>query len=319
MTKRERVIHAIKGLPVDAVPVSFSVHFPKDRRHGETAVEDHLRFFRETDTDIQKLMNENLTPDMGPIQVPEDWKQVKTMTMQDAYMQEQMELTKRVLDLSDPDAFRIGTLHGICASTIHPIEHRYGYVEVRQMLCDHLRQNKGPVLDAMKRIADVQCELARSYVEAGMDGVYYAALGGEDRFFTDEEFAEYMEPFDKQIMSAIREAGGNVLLHICKDGLNMRRYASYGSFADVVNWGVYEAPYSLEDGKKLFDGCAILGGLAHDRESVLYKGDEEQIRAAVHQLIKENGREKFIIGADCTMPGDIPYAKLRAVVEAARE
>ena len=318
MTKRDRVIHAIKGLEVDAVPVSFSVHFPKDQKFGEAAVEAHLRFFRETDTDILKLMNENLTPDMGAIQTPEDWKQVKTMTMQDSYMQDQMELAKRVLDLSDPDAFRIGTLHGICASTIHPIEHRYGYVEVRQMLCEHLRQNKGPVLDAMKRIADVQCGLARSYVEAGMDGVYYAALGGENRFFTDEEFAEYIEPFDKQIMAAIREAGGTVMLHICKDGLNMERYASYGPLADVVNWGVYEAPYSLEEGKKLFAGCAILGGLAHDRGSVLYNGNEEQIRAAVKALIEENGKEKFIIGADCTMPGDIPYAKLRAVVEAAR-
>ena len=319
MTKKERVMYAIKGLEPDAVPVSFSIHFPREKRNGEDMVKEHLRFFRETDTDILKLMNENLVPDMGPIQTPEDWKQVRCMTMEDEFMRDQMELTKRVLDKSDPDAFRIGTLHGICASTIHPIEHRYGYTEVRQMLCSHLRQNKAPVLDAMKKVAEVQCNLARAYVEAGMDGVYYASLGGEKRFFTDEEFAEYIEPFDKQIMTEIRAAGGIVILHICKDGLNMKRYESYGPYADVVNWGVYEGPYSLEKGKALFKNCAVLGGLAHDRNSVVYKGTQEEIWKAVKKMIEENGKKKFLIGADCTMPGDISYEKLRMVAEAARD
>lgn len=72
------------------------------------------------------------------------------------------------------------------------------------MLCEHLRQNKAPVLDAMKRIADVLCHLGRSYIEAGMDGVFYASLGGEKHFFTDEEFDEYIRPFDIQIMQAIK-------------------------------------------------------------------------------------------------------------------
>lgn len=319
MTKKERVIHAIKGLPVDAVPVSFSVHFPKERRNLEMSVEDHLRFFRETDTDIFKLMNENLVPDAGPIQSPNDWNQIPAMTMEDPFMKNQMELTKRVLEATDKaEAFRVGTLHGICASAIHPIEHRYGYVEVRNLLCGHLRENKTPVLDAIKRIAQVQCDLARSYIEAGMDGVYYASLGGEYRFFTDEEFAEYIEPFDKQIMTAIREAGGTVILHICKDGLNMDRYRSYGSYADAVNWGVYEAPYSMEEGRNLFGGCAILGGLDHTREGIVYRGTEEEIRTAVKKVIEENGTEKFLLGADCTMPGDIDWKRLRMVAEAAR-
>ena len=98
MTKKERVMYAIKGLEPDAVPVSFSIHFPREKRNGEDMVKEHLRFFRETDTDILKLMNENLVPDMGPIQTPEDWKQVRCMTMEDEFMRDQMELTKRVLD-----------------------------------------------------------------------------------------------------------------------------------------------------------------------------------------------------------------------------
>ena len=80
MTKKDRVVAAIAGREVDAVPSCFSMHFPKDRNSGENAVQEHLKFFQQTDTDILKLMNENLVPDMGPIQCPEDWKQVRTLT-----------------------------------------------------------------------------------------------------------------------------------------------------------------------------------------------------------------------------------------------
>ena len=56
MTKRERVIAAIQGKEVDHVPVGFSLHFPADAAKGEKGVQSHLEFFRQTDTDIIKIM-----------------------------------------------------------------------------------------------------------------------------------------------------------------------------------------------------------------------------------------------------------------------
>ena len=38
MTKRERVIAAIEGKKVDAIPSSFSLHFPKNQAVGDEAV-----------------------------------------------------------------------------------------------------------------------------------------------------------------------------------------------------------------------------------------------------------------------------------------
>ena len=199
------------------------------------------------------------------------------------------------------------------------IEHRYGYREVRQMLCEHLRQNKAPVLEAMKRITDVLCQLGRSYIEAGMDGVFYASLGGEKHFFTEEEFYEYIQPFDLQIMQAIKSAGGYVILHICKENLQMERYAGYASVSDVVNWGVYETNYSLTQGRKLFNGCAIMGGFANHPGTVLVDGPAEAIRLQARKAIQEAGHLKFILGADCTLPTGVCYGNIHTAVEAARE
>ena len=95
-------------------------------------------------------MNENLVPNMGSIKTPDDWKCIRSISLNDKFMQDEIELVKRVLDRCDMDAYNIGTLHGIVASTIHPIEPDYGYMPVRQLLVSHLRQDKAPVLDAMK-------------------------------------------------------------------------------------------------------------------------------------------------------------------------
>ena len=319
MTKRERVVAAINREEADTVPSGFSLHFPEEAAYGENAVEAHLRFFKETDTDILKIMNENLVPYMGEMRHGFDYAKIKAISLNDKFMQDQMELTKKILDRCDPEAFTLGTLHGATASGLHPLE-KMGitYEEARELLCRLLREDRDAVLDGLKRLTDGMCQLAHKYIELGVDGVYYAALGGERRYFTDEEFAECIEPFDKMIMSAIKEAGGYCFLHICKDQLNMERYKDYGAYADVVNWGVYEAPFSLEQGRTMFPGKAIMGGLAN-RSGVLVDGSEEEIKEEVRNMIKKFGRRGFILGADCTLATEQDLKKIRTAVEAARE
>ena len=89
-------------------------------------------------------------------------------------------------------------------------------------------------------------------------------------------------------------------------------------FRSVVNWGVYEAPYSLEEGKKLFPGKTIMGGLPN-RHGVLVDGPGEAVREEVHKVIREFGRTGFILGADCTLATEQDMALLKAAVQAARD
>lgn len=318
MNKRERVIAAIEGREVDYVPVGFSLHFPAGKGNGEQGVQAHLEFFRRTHTDIIKIMNENLVPDVGEIKTPQDWDRIPAYSLKDGFMKQQIEMVKRILELAEGDAFSLGTLHGICASAIHPIEARYGYEHVRELLCTHIREDKQPVLEAFKRITDGMCRLAVKYRDLGLDGIYYAALGGERHYFTDDEFGEMIEPFDKEILKASREAGGYNFLHMCKDHLNMKRYESYGDLADVVNWGVYETGFTLEEGRTLFPGRAVMGGLAN-RSGVMVNGTVEELQEEAKRVIRNYGKTGFILGADCTLPTDIPYERIRAIAEAARE
>lgn len=314
MNKKERVLAAIEGKQPDRVPALFTLHFPREAAFGQAAVDAHVDFYRNVDCDILKIMNEHLIPPIGEIRVPEDWKRVGAFTKKDYVLADQIDLVKRVLDAAKPE-YSVATIHGVCASVIHPIEQTYGYVPARNILCDSLRKNREMMLDAHKKVTDTMCELSRACVESGADGIYYAALGGEKHFYTDEEFETCIKPFDIQIMKAIREAGGHVFLHICKENLNMERYRDYAPYADVVNWGVNETKFSLEEGRKLFAGCTVLGGLAN-RSGVLVEGSREDIIRETQAIIRDFGEKKFILGADCTLPTEIPYENITAAISA---
>lgn len=323
MTKRERVIAAIKGEQVDGIPSSFSLHFPTSLAFGEAGIKSHLDFFEQTDTDIIKVMNEHLVPSYGMIRTPSDYDaMVPRFSRTTDIIDQQIDFTKAILAKADKSAFTMGTLHGICASGIHVLERMgegYNWFQVRQMQVDFLRWDERKTYAAMERIADGMCALAEAYIkDAHVDSVYYAGLGAETCWFTDEEFARWIKPLDLKIMKAIKDAGGYCFLHMCKSGLNMKRYdEDYAELADVVNWGVYEAPMSLEEGRKQFASKTILGGM-ENRSGVLVDGTAEDVKAEVRRIIEAFGRERFILGADCTLATEQDLSLVRAAAEEAR-
>ena len=142
-------------------------------------------------------------PACDGVRCGDDWKLIPKFSRNDAWLTKQIDLTKRILDRCEPGHFTMGTLHGVVASSLHLIEKRYGYDGGRLAQPEHLRQNKVAVADVYKRIADILCVLAEEYIKAGLDSVYYAALGGEYRYYTDEEFETFIAPLDKQVMTAI--------------------------------------------------------------------------------------------------------------------
>lgn len=320
MNKKERVIAAIEKRTVDYIPSCFSLHFPADQNSGEAGVNAHLEFFKESDTDIDKIMNENLVPSPAPGSVfPEAYAKVAEMDLVGTIVRDQIAFAKEIVGKTEKNSFIIGTLHGICASGLHPIEKSgYAYEEARKIQRDSLLKDEKTTLSAFQHITDAMCELAKGYKEAGCDAVYFASLGGEYDCFTPEEFRKWIMPYDIQIMKAIREAGLYCFLHICKSNLDMERYRDYGSEADVVNWGVYEAPFTLEEGRKLFPEATIMGGL-RNRSGVLVNGSDEEIAAEVRGIIEGFGKKGFILGADCTLATEQDMHKLSVAIQASRE
>ncbi|MFA6688211.1 MAG: uroporphyrinogen decarboxylase family protein [Sphaerochaetaceae bacterium] len=319
MNKRERVMAVLEGRKPDGIPSSFSLHFPTHANHGQEGIKAHLDFFSETDVDIIKIMNENLTPSVSGISRPEDWKRIPSFSRNSPFIVAQADFVKRIRDSYEEDAPCLCTIHGICASTVHPMRPQYqDLYEIRNIQLAHYRKDPTVYLDATKRIAEAQCYMVEKVIEAGADGIYFAALGGEKHLYSDEEFATVVKPYDLQIMKTCKDMGKIVVLHMCKKNLDMLRFKDYAPYCDIVNWGIYENDISLEQGMEIFPNKTIMGGLAN-RSGVLVEGSEQALVEAVHHLTKKMEGKKFILGADCTLPTDISPDRIRTAVMAARK
>lgn len=314
MDKKERIYKALAGQEVDYVPSGYWFHFPEEQSYGDEAVKAHLDFYKNTDVDLLKVMNEHLYRSEIDITSPSDWRRLKPLRAKHSFFREYLDIIRKIADHLSGEVPLLATIHGVFASTFHCCKLPGETIGGNNLLMSHLQEDPESVLFGFSVIADTLAEFSLACIDAGADGIYYAALGGEEHRFSDQEFLEYIKPFDVQVLNSIQKKCNLLILHICKDMVRLPAYSAYPG--NAVNWAVHDGDYSLEDGQKIFNR-AILGGL-DDRSGIMIEGTEEDIRREVETIIGQFGKKGLILGCDCTLPTEIPIRKIRAAVEAAR-
>ncbi|MFN2201146.1 MAG: uroporphyrinogen decarboxylase family protein [Caldilineaceae bacterium] len=302
MDKVERVRAAIAGEPVDRVPASFWFHFTPDKHHGKASVQAHLDYYRESNVDFLKVMNEHPYRANVDIASPADWRRIRPAPMSSDFYQEQLDEVKAILDEVQDDCLVLVTVFG---------PFRSGNNTSNGKVTDHLKADPLAVSQGLEAIAESLAEFAEALVDAGAAGIYYSAQGGEQDRFTEFEFLQYIKPQDLMVLDAVKDKGEFNLLHICKDYIRLPLYADYPGH--VVNWAATKHNLSLREGRTLFKRT-ICGGM--DDRGVMVDGSKKEIQAEVQAVISEIGTEGFILGADCTLPTDIDVSHIRAAVEA---
>lgn len=317
MNSKERVMSAIQGKPVDRLPMGFWYHFPEDSFGSiEETVDLHAKFFEDTPMDIFKIMNENIFPDEFKVTGAQDFRKLRKVQKDDDFIQKQVETTKRIVEKIDGRAFVVMTLHGTIASAWHARGGSDGYSEGSLLLQQFLREDAKAMEEGFKRIAEAMCILVDQVQDSGIDAIYYSALGAESYLFTDAEYWEHVRPYDEMILRHAASRFDNNFLHICKDKLHLERFKDLP--AAVINWGEHHENPSLKEGWKHFPDMALLGGFDNSK-GPLIDGDKAALKAQVDAVIDAVGEQRLLIGADCTLPGDIrpeQFQKLREVLEA---
>lgn len=313
MNSRERVNAVLEGKKPDRTPVAFWCHFHEQDRFGEAAVKAHMKFWEESQTDILKVMNENTLPCTYKIDSVYDYSKAAPIHMNCGYMQDQLDVVKRIVDAVAGKAVVLATIHGVMVSAHHMSGNPGGYVDNRQRFRSYLEEDPQALEDGFKRIAEGLARLSESCIEAGADGIYYAALGAEKDLFTAEEYERYVKPWEQMVFKAAEKGRKYNALHICKHGLDIARYRSYP--ASIVNWAIHEGNPTLEEGSAMFPDKVILGGL-DDQTGVLVDGTPEEIQSEVGGLLRQMEGRPYILGTDCTLPTDYSAERLRHAVQA---
>ena len=187
-----------------------------------------------------------------------------------------------------------------------------------EMVMAHLREDPQAIAYALGVIAEdnsALCEMLMT--EAGCDGIYYCVQGGERDRMTGETYRAYITPSDKAVLSYANKFSPYNILHCCGWAGIPNRLENWQDYpAKVINWAVFIEQMDIVRGRAFFGGKTVLGGCDNRKSGVLYSGTEEEIRAFIRKLVSSFDQDTgYMIGADCTLPGDIDLKRIQLVVD----
>lgn len=315
MDKRTRVFYAFDGKPVDRVPVGFWFHFSGEQAKGQPCIDAHLDFYRTIDPDMIKIMSDSYFPYpfSVPIEKAADWRKIKPLGKNHPFIREQIERVKGVVD---------GIGGGCCTfyNVFAPFSSiRFGTSD--DLVMRHLQEDPEAVQYALDVIAEDNAAIAEGVIrEGGCDGIYYCLQGGELDRFSYEEYRKLITPSDKFVLNHANQFSEYNILHCCGWAGDKNRLENWVDYpAKAINWAVFVEEVDLLTGKKLFGGKTVLGGYDNRKSGVLYSGTKAEVVAFTKALVEKVGTTGIILGADCTLPGDVEKERIRWVLDAVQE
>ena len=310
MNKRERVLSLLdKSQTPGYIPAAFFLHFPPDCHRGQAAIDKHVEYFNHTGMDFFKIQYEFAFPRRPEIQSPDDWCKMPVYGRE--FFQDQLDVVEGLVQAAKSEALVVQTLYSPFMSA--------GHTAGNEVLTEHLKTDPDKTTPGMEAITESILWFVRACIELGVDGFYASTQGGEGYRFDDPNiFARYVKPYDLAVMNEINRACSLNILHVCD---YTGEYDDLTPFLDypghVVNSPLTVGSRTITPAQaSAFFGRPYMGGL--DRHGTIVTGSPDEIRAAVRELLVD-APERYILGADCTLPGDIDWDNIKTAIETAHQ
>jgi len=308
MNKRDAVLSLLDpSQKPEYIPAAFFLHFDPAYHRGQAAVDKHLEYFRYTGMDFVKIQYEHTFPRIPEIQKPEDWAKMPYYPLD--FYEEPLRVVEGLMKAAKPEALVILTLYSPFMLA--------GQVAGAETVTKHIRQNPEAVKKGMEIITASLMGFVKQCIRLGLDGFYTSSQGNEDGRFNDPAlFDQCIRPYDLALMKEINTACLFNILHICDYHLPYRDLTPFLDYpGHIVNASLEltGGPISAQEVSRMF-GRPFMGGL--ERKGVITSGSPKQIRQAVESAI-QSAPERYILGADCTVPSDTPWDNLRLAISIA--
>ena len=305
--RRERILQVLdQSRPNEYVPAAFFLHF--ENKLGRKAVEDHKAFYKATNMDFVKVFYEIAVPQIE-INSGKDWEKVPVYG--EDFFAPQVAVIEDLAREYGAEAFILPTVYS-------PLALAHQTLGRGKDLKKLAEQDPVAFGKAIKNLSLSIENYLRSARKHGADGFYVSSQGGDGNSLSPKIWQEQVRQWDKHVSEVANEIGEINILHICDYGTPFKNAEALYAFADYPA-SIINVPLNFSDGSSLNlkeaqqrFGRPIFGGL--ERLGVIAKGSIEEAKAAVDKVL-ENASPNFILGADCTVPGDTDWEKLRAVID----
>jgi uroporphyrinogen decarboxylase len=308
MNKRDIMMGIAGGKAAPGyVPAAFFLHFDGQHHRGQPAVDRHLEYFRATGMDFLKIQYEHPWPKLPGVRRPADWADIAVPGVD--HFREPLDVIAGIVGAVKKDALVVVTLY---SAFMHA-----GHATSGELLTEHLREDPSSTAKGLMRIAGSILPFVRECVKRGVDGFYLSTQGGEAGRFRDPSiFGRCIMPSDLLVMDEIQRTCPFNILHVCDYHGEYDDLAPYRGYpGHIVNCGTRLRPGPLTPKQiaSLF-GRPFMGGM--DRHGILVTGTKDQIRAEVEKVCAD-APPLFVLGADCTVPSDVPWDNLKTAIDAA--
>ncbi len=331
MTKRERLLAAVKGEPVDRVPASYYFHFHEAEKSADLNAKHMLEQQRIFDWDFVKVQlsayyygqawgcTVKEDPVLGPqidqyvIHKAEDYRKLKKVDVTQGPFGEQLRIAQMLNDALKGNTPFIQTTFSPLSVAGRIAGARNRNPNEAEYVKRFMKEDPDALHCGLKIISETLADYAREAVRRGAEGIFLTTTVYSKDVFTEEEYETFGKPYDLAVFNAANEEGAALnILHLCRENIMLDLASDYP--VQIIN---YEATSprnpSLKEALERTDK-AVWGGLDH--LEVLPKGPVEAIRKQVRDALEQTGGRRFILGPGCTGLVRVPDAHLMAAREA---
>jgi len=322
MSRRERILAAVRREPVDRVPYAVWRHFPAVDRSPAGLAQATLRFHERYGSDFVKLTPRSgyavaawgcvEAEQAGPagnrpcascaVRSADDWKRIRPLEpgSADGWVEQLEALIRMGFDRRIGDAPVLPTVF----SPLSLARKLSG-----DRLVTDLRENPERLTGALAAITETVTRFVDLALGEGASGIFYAIQVATGSLLGEEEYMRFGEPYDRQILASIRDRALLVVIHGHGDRLMLDRLGTLP--ADAWSWDDRAGGPSLADGKARVPG-AVVGGL--DQARTLRDGTAEQAASEARDAIAQTGGLGLVVAPGCVVPPNTPDGTLAAVV-----
>ncbi|MCC6178557.1 MAG: hypothetical protein IT305_24905 [Chloroflexi bacterium] len=308
MTKRERVMAALNGQPVDRAPFGFWTHnFAKENTAADLA-DETMRLEREFRFDFLKpqtraqAFEENFgavwkasgvrttkpTQISYPVDSPADYGKVKVADWTTGALGEQLDALRQIRSAAGPDIPIIWTIFNplMIARRLSPGD--------LKTLRTAMQEQPDALRSGLDAITQTMAGYARAAVENGADGLFYATNVGAQGLVSEAEYRTWGEADDRKILDAVAGAPFT-MLHTCGDGVYFDIFGDYP--AQVFNYSLSPKNPTLAEVERR-TGKAVAGGVTTKPDDMKLGPDDikREVRAAIDAM---HGRH-LIVAPGCS-------------------
>jgi uroporphyrinogen decarboxylase len=329
VNKRERVDAALRGQPVDQVPISCWGHDYLREWSAEGLASAMLDNYRRYDWDYMKAnprasyhiedwgakLKPSGDPNKGPIWIrpavatASDWRTLRPLEPDHGVLGEQLEALRLIRDGLAGEAYFIQTIFSPLSIAKYLVGN--DSAPVKAAMSDNP--------DALRAALDVITETFITYslasLEAGASGIFFATTGWATQdTLSEEEYRRWGREYDLGVVEAVKDRAPFNVLHNCGAGIYFDLLADYPVHA--ISWAA-----TLPGNPSLADGLArtqkaVMGGISE--KTTLPDGAPEGVASEVRQALMETNGLRLLLAPGCSIPPRTPAANLAAAAQAAR-